>query len=206
MRRSFVRTLTPPLVIWLAVVFWPGAVSADPAADCEQIFTPERTISGCTAVLRTDRLDGTELARVYTNRALGYAAQGALELAIVDYDDAIKADPDYPWAYNGRGRAYAQLGEYRQAISDFNQVIRRIPGTVAVSFTYRERGFARCALGRQETAVADLTQAMTLGGLSPWAMQERLSNADYYPGPVDGELSVAFLTAVRTWVGDGCPD
>ena len=190
----------------LVLACWPGSARADARADCEQTFTPERTIAGCSAVLQAERLYGSELARVYTNRALGYAAQGSLELAIVDYDDAIKADPNYPWAYNGRGRAYAELGEYQQAIRDFNQVIRRIPGTVAVSFTYRERGFARCALGRQETAVADLTQAMTLGGLSPWAMQERLSNAGTYTGPVDGELSVAFLAAVRTWVREGCRD
>ena len=185
---------------------WPAHLSANDANDCEQIYTPERTIRGCTAVLRAGGLFGTDLARIYTNRGLGYAAQGALELAIVDYDSAIKADPDYPWAYNGRGRAYVELGEYQRAIGDFNQVIRRIPGTVAVSFTYRERGFARCALGRQETAVADLTQAMTLGSLSPWSLQERLSQAEYYDGPTDGELSVAFLTAVRAWVGDGCPE
>ncbi len=194
------------LSLMLTVALWPAPAPADAASDCEQIFTPERTIAGCTAVLQAGRLEGTALAQVYTNRALGHAAQGSLDLAITDYDDAIKADPDYPWAYNGRGRAHADLGEYRLAIRDFDQVIRRIPGTVAVSFTYRERGFARCALGRQETAVADLTQAMTLGGLSPWSMQERLSDAGYYTGPADGELSVSFLASVRAWVREGCPE
>ena len=85
-------------------------------------------------------------------------------------------------------------------------MIRQIPGTVAVAFTYRERGYARCALGRSETAVADLTQAMTLGGLSPWAMQEILSKSGYYDGSVNGELSVSFLTGLRRWVRAGCPD
>ena len=45
-------------------------------------------------------------------------------MAIEDYNTAIELDPKNSSAYNNRGFAYFELGEYELAIRDFNEYIR----------------------------------------------------------------------------------
>ena len=60
--------------------------------------------------------------------------------AIIDYTIAIKSDPDYAAAYNNRGNAYDDLGEYNTAISDYTTAIRLDPDYADV---YNNRGIAK---------------------------------------------------------------
>ena len=40
-------------------------------------------------------------------------------LAIYDYDEAIRLDPEYAKAYNNRGLTYQSLGKVEEAERDF---------------------------------------------------------------------------------------
>lgn len=44
--------------------------------------------------------------------------------AIVDYNEALRLNPNYAKAYHNRGIAYQELGENRSALADFRQAER----------------------------------------------------------------------------------
>jgi protein O-mannosyl-transferase len=67
---------------------------------------------------------------------------------------------DYNWhVYNGRGVAYADLGNYRQAIDDFSRTIEIKPG---FADAYKNRGAAYVALGNHRQAIEDLNRAIEI--------------------------------------------
>ena len=45
---------------------------------------------------------------------------GKIDEAIKNYTEAIETDNEFPDAYNSRGFAYCQKGEYDKAIADFS--------------------------------------------------------------------------------------
>ena len=47
--------------------------------------------------------------------------------SIEDYNEAIKNEPEYPLAFNKRGWANLEVGNYDQAIKDFEKVIQFKP-------------------------------------------------------------------------------
>src|SRR5882724_10035228 len=49
------------------------------------------------------------------------------DLAIADYNEAIRLDPKNAAAYNNRGFAYGQKGDYDKALADFSEAIRLKP-------------------------------------------------------------------------------
>jgi lipoprotein NlpI len=79
--------------------------------------------------------------------------------AIQDYDQAIKLDPNDATAFNNRGRAYNDKGQYDRAIADFNEAIRLDP---KYRSAYFERGLANLYAGNLPKALADLNQASAL--------------------------------------------
>ncbi len=60
-------------------------------------------------------------------------------------------------AYNNRGGAYNELGEYRRAIDDLNQALRLDPGDAVA---YNNRGVAYGNLGDPARAIEDYGQAL----------------------------------------------
>ena len=48
----------------------------------------------------------SQYAIAYYNRGIAYYSLGQYELAIADYDEAIRLDPQYAEAYCNRGTAY----------------------------------------------------------------------------------------------------
>jgi len=48
-----------------------------------------------------------------------YHIDGQHELAIQDYTEAIRLDPEYAKAYNNRGLTYQSLGQVEEAERDF---------------------------------------------------------------------------------------
>ena len=85
--------------------------------------------------------------------------QGHLEEAIVEYDEAIRLDPQDADAYYNRGLAYGDLFKYQGAIEDYDEAIRLEPRTFIV---YYYRGIAYHALGQLERAIQDLNEAIRL--------------------------------------------
>jgi Flp pilus assembly protein TadD len=79
--------------------------------------------------------------------------------AIQYLDEAIQIKPDLARAYNNRGNAYSDLGQYQRAIEDYNEAIRLKPDSPDA---YSNRGLNYEKLGRHDFAMEDYNKALQL--------------------------------------------
>ncbi len=82
---------------------------------------------------------------------------------------------NYAYAFNERGRAYADLKQYEQAIADYGRAIALDPNYAAA---YNNRGNAYADLKQYEQAIADYEQAIALDPNFAFAFYNR--GAAYY--------------------------
>ena len=68
---------------------------------------------------------------------------------------------EYTKAYYNRGNAYSELGEYKQAISDYTRAIELDP---EYAEAYYNRGLAYKQLGNCSAANSDFLEAYTISG------------------------------------------
>ena len=74
-------------------------------------------------------------------------------------DKAVQLDPNDPWSYNNRGRAYADLGEHQRAIQDYDKAIQLDPND---PWGYNFRGRAYQKLGQASKAKQDFAKFRSL--------------------------------------------
>jgi tetratricopeptide (TPR) repeat protein len=79
--------------------------------------------------------------------------------AIEYVDEAISLNPDFAYAYNNRGSAYAILGQHQRAIQDYDTAIHLKPD-YAEAYCYR--GVSYYNLGKSQRAISDLDEAIRL--------------------------------------------
>ncbi len=79
--------------------------------------------------------------------------------AIADYDQAIRLNPYFKWAYINRGKAKRLLKRYEEAIADFDFAIT-IDKTY--DYAYAQRGYTKYELGKNADAVFDYNQAIEI--------------------------------------------
>jgi tetratricopeptide (TPR) repeat protein len=79
--------------------------------------------------------------------------------AIVYLNNAVKLKPDYVEAYNNRGLAYFNLGQYQRAIEDYNKALSLKPDFAKA---YYNRGSAYRHLGKHQRAIEDYDNALRL--------------------------------------------
>ena len=73
---------------------------------------------------------------------------------------AIELDPEYAMAYNNRGRAYLNMGQFDQAIADCNKAIELDPN---LAIAYGNRALAYTFVGMDAEAEQDIERAVELG-------------------------------------------
>jgi tetratricopeptide (TPR) repeat protein len=79
--------------------------------------------------------------------------------AIEYLDEAIKLKPNFAGAYNNRGNAYCDLGQFQRAIEDYNEAIRINPD---YALSYGNRGVIYGNLGQNKRAIEDYNDAIRL--------------------------------------------
>jgi lipoprotein NlpI len=77
----------------------------------------------------------------------------------IDYGQAIRLNPSFALAFNGRGSAYANKGDYGRAIEEFDQAMR-LDAKYAVALNHRGR--AKLLIGDKAGGEADIAAAMRL--------------------------------------------
>ncbi len=90
-----------------------------------------------------------------------YLESKNVDNALVAFSEAIRLDPKFAQAYNGRGVAFALKDDLEKALADFCEAIR-LDGSDAEF--YRSRGYIYEQLGEQDKAQADYAKADELGG------------------------------------------
>ena len=136
---------------------------------------PARAIIGCSALIRTgipsvrsrssaapllgEDTALTDLSAVYSTRGVAYERRGEYDLALADFNQAIRLDPKNAFALRNRGDYYLAQGDVTHAMEDFNQA-------VAISPKFPEllvsRGNAYMVNGDFAHALPDYDQALAL--------------------------------------------
>src|SRR5262249_57698141 len=94
-----------------------SAARADDWADC-QSKTPAQAVAGCTAFIKKGGRSDREVAQAYRLRAASYVQQNRHDLAVADYDQALKLEPNQTTALIGRGLSLRRSGRPQQAPLD----------------------------------------------------------------------------------------
>ena len=106
-----------------------------------------------------------EHANAYNNRGAAYLCKGELDLAIADFNvavklvPAVKLAPDVEMPYVNLGTAYSEKGNVDKAIWNFNTAIELNPSCVE---GYNGRGIVYCNIGAVAKALADFNAAVEL--------------------------------------------
>ncbi|HLF76873.1 MAG TPA: protein kinase [Dehalococcoidia bacterium] len=98
-------------------------------------------------------------AAFYLDRGARYYDQKQYDLALADYESALKLDPKNARAYSGIGRVlHAQKNE-DLALENYNKAIALDPSNASF---YTGRGNVHRALGKPDLALADYNKAIAL--------------------------------------------
>ena len=122
---------------------------------------PVEAIEGCTLVINSGKATPRILAEAYVNRGDAYRMRhNDIDLALADYNQAIRSLPGSPMGFASRGFVYLfSRHQPDQAIDDFNEAIRLDP-TSANVFYYR--GVAWSDKRDWSRAIADFDRAIRL--------------------------------------------
>ncbi len=131
---------------------------ADAIGECNDGPDPDTRIRGCDIVI-AEGAGPDVLAIAHMNRAIGFAARGALDRALVDLDAAVALDPEQVAVLYNRGNVRLELGKTDGAIEDFSAVIRHMP---EFAFAWLNRGLAREHAGDKAGAAGDYAMALAL--------------------------------------------
>jgi tetratricopeptide (TPR) repeat protein len=106
----------------------------------------DRSIAGCTAVLRRSKETRSNRAKALYNRGIALRDKGDLDRALVDFNEAIQLNPKGADAFNNRGITHRDKGDLDRALSDFNEAIRLSPKHANAIYnrgnTYGQKGEA----------------------------------------------------------------
>jgi tetratricopeptide (TPR) repeat protein len=93
----------------------------------------------------------------YFKRALYYIELDNYEAALKDYNEAVKATPNYYYVYDARTfvKIYC-LYDYKGALKDFNKAIKLVPKSKEKSSClYTNRGHLKYSMGDKKGACED---------------------------------------------------
>jgi tetratricopeptide (TPR) repeat protein len=120
---------------------------------------PEISISVCTAILKSGRIRGRELAAVHTNRGVAFVALLDYDRALSDFDDAVRIDATFAKAFANRGAVHGAKQDFDKAIEDFTRVIALEPRS---AHAFADRAGMHRLKGEHERAINDYTQAIQI--------------------------------------------
>ena len=110
---------------------------------------------GCTTTVRD------KAPEAYHEQGVDLAGSGKYQQAIVNFNQAIRLDPNNAKYYYNRGIAHGNLDQNQQALEDFDTAIRLNPNYAEA---YSNRGFVYMVkLGNKKKACYDWKLACELG-------------------------------------------
>src|SRR5215471_15362678 len=129
------------------------------------VFSVDQRLSGCTALVESERASAQDRAAGYGNRCWAYSDKGDPDRAITDCNEAIRLDPKLANAYLNRGKAYSDKDDFDRAIADYDQAIKLNPKFFQA---YLARGLLSLDAGDLPKALADISQASALNPKDPY--------------------------------------
>lgn len=136
---------------------------SDNATRCYEESNMPYSSSGhryCTDAIKNDNLLLRDLAATYTNRGIIYAANGRLEDAMKDHNEAMLLAPEMAKIYVNRGNVWHQTHEYDNALADYQQALEL--GNVALDIVHYNRSLTLIRMKRWDDARAALEAALEI--------------------------------------------
>jgi tetratricopeptide (TPR) repeat protein len=155
-----VRAVNGP---WLWLVAETGGARG--WAKVEQVIPIEQAID-----YFTDQIRANPSSANYVSRGRIWKDRKEYDIAIADFNEAIRLDPNSDAAYNSRGVAWKAKQEYDKAIADYGQAIRLDP---KYATAYLNRGNAWDESKSFDKALSDYEEAIRLDPKFVWAYQRR---------------------------------
>ena len=121
--------------------------------------TPDKSVAGCSWLIRSSLLTPQNIAAAFFYRANAYIALGDRAGAMADLMEATRANPQFGAAFFNLGLLRLAAGDRTGAIADFSEAIRLNPRD---SEGFSNRGAAQAAGGDRLGAIADYTEAIRL--------------------------------------------
>lgn len=118
----------------------------------------DRAIASFTAALK-EKND----ADLLTNRGLAHSATGQYRAALLDFDDALRLQPDNFAACTAKGAALHELGQGQLALNWLDKALAIQPDDVP---SLLNRAAALFDMGEKDKAAADFSLAIALGGMT----------------------------------------
>jgi len=127
-------------------------------------------IKGCTALILAASESPHDLAEAYHNRGNANRAKKLFDLALQDYNNAIRLNPSFTEAMGDRAIVLVVMARYAEAIPDFTQVIDGDPANVDALY---DRGIAYEAMGLADLAIDDFSVAIARGPRDAHRLERR---------------------------------
>lgn len=149
-----------PAIVAIFMIALGTSSQADIYSDCKQSANQERTLHGCTEIIKRGKRESRfNRAFAYNKRGMYHADRGQLLKAISEYTKAIRIDPRYADSYNNRGAAYGELGQIDRAIADHTKAIEVDPN---FDMAYNNRGYAYRQKEQYIRAIRDYSNAIKI--------------------------------------------
>ena len=127
--------------------------------EAEQENRRDDAIAYYNEVIALQPVDNLTLAEVYCHRAYAYDSKKEYDLAISDYSEAIKLNPNSTYAFRNRGVTHERKGKIDLAIQDYDEVIKLNPNS---SHAYSDRARAYRKKGETDLAIKDYRRSIEL--------------------------------------------
>lgn len=122
-------------------------------------ISKDQQIAGCTRIIESGKESSEELSNAFVLRGYAYWSKGQNELAIKDFEQAIRLNAKNADAFNGRGAAYLNERMLESAIRDFDRAIQLDPNFPAA---LNNRGLAYYYKRDFKRAIQDYDRAIRL--------------------------------------------
>ena len=129
--------------------------------------------------LKAKQNEPLETAAKYIERGQTYLKTGEWEKAYLDFDEAIRLEPNNAEAFRFRGASLYKMGEAELAIKDYSQAIKLDPNN---SDLHLNRGILQADSGDSDDALLDLNEAIRLNPSNAMAyhMRARVHSEAWY--------------------------
>jgi len=165
--------------------FTPTTPSSSQMLQCNSP-DPARAIVGCSALIRTgvpsvrsrssaapllgEDTAQSDLSAVYSTRGVAYQKRGEYDLALADFNQAIRLDPKNAFALRNRSDYYLAQDDVTHAMEDFNQAVAISPKSPELLVS---RGNAYMVNGDFAHALPDYDQAIAINPKLAFAYASR---------------------------------
>lgn len=156
---ALLSAMAAPVGASVMVIGNSSAVACYQAAD-SPIAPDTNDLRSCDEALRNEALDAHDVVATHVNRGILRLRRGQADLAMADFDTAIRLDPREPEAYLNKGAVLIRMQNPTAALPLFTAALER--NTSRPELAHYGRAIANETLGNTRAAYDDYRRASEL--------------------------------------------